>query len=122
MPNGKIDRLALRRSPRDPAIGRRPSRPRTRDRGTSLAAIWSELLEIERIGVDDDFFDLGGHSLLAIRAVARVRDQFGVSLRLRNLLDAPTVAGLARVIDALTLLARASAPAQETGDREEIEL
>jgi acyl carrier protein len=120
--NGKIDRRALAAI----AVAAAPATAAPAETQTqterALAALWAELLELDRVGVDDDFFDLGGHSLLAIRAVARVRDKFGVNLSLRNLLDAPTVAGLARVIDGLTLLASSSAPAQETGDREEIAL
>jgi len=121
-PNGKIDRQALAAFAVAAApVTAAPAEAQTRTE-KALAALWAELLGLDRVGVNDDFFDLGGHSLLAIRAVARARDQFGVNLPLRNLLDAPTVARLARVIDGLTLLARSSAPAQETGDREEIEL
>jgi len=65
-----------------------------------LAAIWSEMLGVTRIGVRDNFFDLGGHSLLAIRIQSRIRDVFGVSLPLSILFDRPpTVAELASVID-----------------------
>jgi amino acid adenylation domain-containing protein/FkbM family methyltransferase len=121
-PNGKIDRQALATFAVAAApAAAAPAKART---GTekALAALWAELLELDRVGVDDDFFDLGGHSLLAIRAVARARDKFGVNLSLRNMLEAPTVAGLARVIDGLSLLTRSAAPVQEAGDREEIEL
>jgi amino acid adenylation domain-containing protein/FkbM family methyltransferase len=121
-PNGKIDRQALATfAVAGAPAAAAPAEART---GTekALAALWAELLELDRLGVDDDFFDLGGHSLLAIRAVARARDKFGVNLSLRNMLEAPTVAELARVIDGLSLLARSAAPVQEAGDREEIEL
>ena len=64
-----------------------------------LAGIWSDLLRVEKISVLDNFFDLGGHSLLATRVLGRVASAVGVSLPLRALFEAPTIAGLARRID-----------------------
>ncbi len=95
-PNGKIDRRALARiqpervaevpgyvAPRTPAEER-------------LAEIWSEVLGVSPVSVEDDFFDLGGHSLLATQLVSRVREAFGVELPLRRLFEVATVEGLAR--------------------------
>ena len=76
-----------------------------------LAEIWSELLGIERIGVDDDFFELGGHSLLATQAVSRVRESFGVELPLRTFFEAPTVAAVAGEVENLRLGGAEAAPA-----------
>jgi hypothetical protein len=68
---------------------------------TSIARIWSELLGIERIGVNDDFLDLGGHSLLATRLLARLRIEFEADhLALEEILAEPTVASIARRIRA----------------------
>ena len=64
-----------------------------------LAAIWSEVLGVDQVGVHDNFFELGGHSLLATQVISRVRDTFRVELLLRNLFEATTVAQLALVID-----------------------
>lgn len=69
---------------------------------TGLAALWSELLQVENISRHDDFFELGGHSLLAMQLVARARDRFAVDLPLKNLFESPTLAGLAEVIEALS--------------------
>lgn len=57
--------------------------------------IWSDLLGIDGIGVDDDFFELGGHSLLAVRVLARVRAELSASLSLDDLLRTPTVRAVA---------------------------
>jgi non-ribosomal peptide synthetase component F/acyl carrier protein len=66
----------------------------------ALAAIWAEVLGVEQVGPEDDFFELGGTSLLAMQIVARASDAFGVEVALDALFEAPTVAGLARQIDA----------------------
>jgi len=62
---------------------------------TRIARIWSELLGIDRVGVDDDFVECGGHSLLAIQVVARIRQEFQVEIPLAVFFAAPTVAALA---------------------------
>ncbi|HZI11032.1 MAG TPA: amino acid adenylation domain-containing protein [Myxococcus sp.] len=66
-----------------------------------LASTWSRLLNVARVGIHDDFFELGGHSLLATQLASRVRELFRVDLSLRDLFNAPTVAGMAARIQAL---------------------
>jgi thioesterase domain-containing protein/malonyl CoA-acyl carrier protein transacylase/acyl carrier protein len=60
-----------------------------------LAGLWGELLGVERIGLQDGFFDLGGHSLIAVRLFARIRKMWGVDLPLATLFTAPTLEALA---------------------------
>ncbi|WP_203737922.1 non-ribosomal peptide synthase/polyketide synthase, partial [Actinoplanes italicus] len=98
-PNGKIDRPALP----DPATVRPDLAGGYRAPGTAteeiVAAVWGDLLGLDRIGADDDFFDLGGHSLLATRIVTRLRTAFAAELPLAAIFDHPTVAGLSAVLD-----------------------
>ncbi|HEY6186084.1 MAG TPA: amino acid adenylation domain-containing protein [Pyrinomonadaceae bacterium] len=69
----------------------------------SLARLWGELLKLETIGVNDNFFDLGGHSLLATQLISRVRESFEVDLPLGSIFKSPTIAGLARQVEAAKL-------------------
>jgi thioester reductase-like protein len=66
-----------------------------------VAAVWREILQVDRVGSHDSFFELGGHSLLAPRVVARLSQDFGVELPLARLLEAPTVAQVARAVEDL---------------------
>jgi thioesterase domain-containing protein/acyl carrier protein len=64
-----------------------------------LAKIWSELLGLEQVSIHDDFFEVGGHSLMAIRMRSMVQDRLKRDLSLRDLFRAPTIAGLARLLE-----------------------
>jgi acyl carrier protein len=99
-PNGKVDRRALP-APEPVRLGGEEAcaEPGT-DTERRLAAIWAEVLRLERVFVDDNFFDLGGHSLLATQLATRVREAFAVALPLQRVFEAPTVAALAAVVDA----------------------
>ncbi|HEU0299474.1 MAG TPA: amino acid adenylation domain-containing protein, partial [Longimicrobium sp.] len=92
-PSGKVDRRALP-APGAQAAEQAFTPPRT-PREQALAAVWREVLRLERVGLDDDFFELGGHSLLATQVLSRVRRELGVELPLRAFFEAPTVRALA---------------------------
>ena len=94
--NGKLDRRALPEpvvSEGPDEIGYCPPRDRLE---LQLTKIWESLLQVERVSVNDNFFDLGGHSLLAIRLAARVDKELGKHLSLASLFQSPTIEGLAR--------------------------
>ena len=96
-PSGKIDRLALPASGQEPNRGEEYVAPRT-DLEEVLVGILAEVLQVERVGVLDDFFALGGHSLLATQISSRVRESLRTELSVRKIFEEPTVAGLSRVM------------------------
>ncbi|GIG90332.1 amino acid adenylation domain-containing protein [Plantactinospora endophytica] len=95
-PNGKVDTRALPDPELDGAAGGRPPR---NPREEILCEIFAELLGVARVGIDDNFFDLGGHSLLATKLIGRIRAILDAEVPVKRLFDAPTVAGLAEVLD-----------------------
>jgi acyl carrier protein len=63
-----------------------------------IAAIWAEVLKIDRVGLSDHFFELGGHSLLATQMVVRLRNQTGIDVSLRELFEQPVLQDFAQVL------------------------
>jgi amino acid adenylation domain-containing protein len=111
--NGKLDQRAL------PAPAtQRPSQaqhfvaPRTPIEET-LAGLWREVLKVEQIGIQDNFFDLGGHSLIAIKLVSRIRTEFKVELALADFFAAATVEALGERIEEALIEASNSAEIDE---------
>ncbi len=119
-PNGKLDRRALPAPDHSrPELGDHFVAPRTPIEEV-LTGIWSEVLRLEKIGVNDSFFDLGGHSLLATQVISRVRETFGVDLGLRVLFEHRTVRRMAKVVEEARRAGRSlEAPAIVTVSREE---
>jgi amino acid adenylation domain-containing protein len=94
-------RLAMTESaptPRITGAGRASTGAISDPAAARLAAIWSDILGIPDIGIDDDFFDLGGHSLNAVRMFARIRKEFGITLPLASLFESPRLGDFAKLL------------------------
>jgi natural product biosynthesis luciferase-like monooxygenase protein len=102
-PNGKVDRKRLPHPEAErPRLKQAYAAPRNPTE-ESLAEIWQQALGVERVGVHDNFFELGGHSLSTVQITFRIRREFNVEFPLQTLLRVPTIAGLAREIEARML-------------------
>ena len=95
--SAKVDRLRLPPPGDEGKVRAEVTPPRTPEEA-ALVEIWREILGVDRVDVDDDFFALGGHSLLATQMISRVRTSLGVELGLRQIFSTPRLAELARVI------------------------
>jgi nonribosomal peptide synthetase DhbF len=93
-PNGKLDRGALPSEDTNAAVSREPRNSHEE----KMCALFGELLGVERVGIDDDFFALGGHSLLATRLSARIRGEFGIDMPLRTIIKYPTAGELVALL------------------------
>lgn len=97
-PNGKVDRLALPAPDEVHASSDSASAPRTPVEEL-LAGIWTDVLKVERVGVNDNFFELGGHSLLVTQLVSRAQAQFGAELPLKLFFESATLAAQAAAVE-----------------------
>lgn len=98
-PSGKINRRALPKPDSlSPDLTAQYVAPATLTE-MELALLWADVLDVERVGVNDNFFVLGGHSLIAARLASRIKSHFQIDLPLRQLFENPTVATLARAVD-----------------------
>ncbi|HZI19964.1 MAG TPA: phosphopantetheine-binding protein, partial [Pyrinomonadaceae bacterium] len=124
-PNGKVDRKALPAPEGDSQVREVTPyvEPRT-DVERAVAEVWRELLGVEQVGVNDNFFDLGGHSLLAVQSLSRLRDRMRVEVPVKLFFEVPTVDGVAKAASAMNWAARAldaSAAAAEGAPGAELE-
>ncbi|MBK4996151.1 non-ribosomal peptide synthetase [Pseudomonas sp. S37] len=111
-PNGKLDRKALPRP--DLSLDQPAYVPASSEREIQIAAIWAQVLKVERIGLTDHFFELGGHSLLATQVTSRIRQVLGLEIPLRTLFEAPVLADFVALTGQGT---DAPAPALQAVDR-----
>jgi aryl carrier-like protein len=120
-PNGKIDRKALPPPSTMTSASGKGGTPRT-ETAKVVAALWSELLQVDGIGIEDDFFDLGGDSMTAVAFVTRLHAIFGCEVGLAILFERPTIAGISEILDMLVLTSRAIGSGTRSAQREEFEL
>jgi amino acid adenylation domain-containing protein len=97
-PNGKIDRRALPAPDTSDFISDNNFVAPRNSTEEVLAAIWAQVLGLERVGIHDNFFELGGHSLLATQVISRIRQALGVEIPIQLLFETPTIADLATAI------------------------
>jgi amino acid adenylation domain-containing protein len=116
LPNGKVNRKAL-----PPPEQQRPDldqgyvAPSTTTEEL-LARVWAEVLGLPKVGVRDNFFELGGHSLMATQVISRLREKVQIDLPMRSFFEAPTISGLAQVVEA-TLAAEIDSLSEEEAQR-----
>jgi amino acid adenylation domain-containing protein len=99
--HGKVDRAALPAPTAENVLADPRFEPPQSEVEHWLAALLMNLLGVDRIGRDDNFFRLGGHSLMGAQLIAKIQERFGVELSLRSLFDHPSVHGIASEIDNL---------------------
>ena len=97
-PNGKLDRNALPEPDKNEIAGREYEAPQS-EMQKRLVNIWCEVLEIDKIGINDNFFQLGGHSLKAISIISKIYKEFNVEISIIQLFSAPTIKELAAYIE-----------------------
>jgi acyl carrier protein len=123
-PNGKVDHAKLP-PPQENRTLEGEAKPPVTAEQTHISSIWRDILRVNEVGVDDNFFDLGGHSLLAMQVISRWRDAYAVNISLLSFFESPTVAGLADLVATAKLKSReparagneqAAVPARDKGD------
>nr|WP_283093963.1 non-ribosomal peptide synthetase [Pseudomonas sp. MWU12-2345] len=96
-PGGKLDRKALPKP--DPSAWQQTYVAPRSEREQQLAAIWAQVLQVERVGLDDNFFELGGHSLLAAQVISRIHSGLGIDIPLRMIFEKPQLNEFAQALE-----------------------
>ena len=113
-PNGKVDRRALPAPEMDRLLQTEQGVAPRSTVEKQLTALWKELLQLEQVGIHDNFFALGGHSLLTVQLVMQIKQRFAANLSLKHFLAGPTIAQLAAQIEQHEIEQQQGAPRQPT--------
>lgn len=120
--NGKVDKRKLPDSSQFWST-KEYIAPRT-ETEMAIAEIWQQVLKLDKIGVDEHFFDVGGHSLLAVQIVTRVKEQYDVEFSMRRLMEVATIEGMASYVENALWLRDADSDTESADDDdfEELEI
>jgi amino acid adenylation domain-containing protein len=97
--SGKVDRKALLQTPRLNAVGELSRRPPRSPIEKTVTGVWSQVLDVDQLDIDDDFFELGGHSLIAMEMMTMLEERTGKRLPMASLFEAPTIEKLSRLLE-----------------------
>ena len=116
--NGKIDKNALPEPREEDILSKEYVTPGT-DQEIRLAAVWQDVLRVNRVGIKDDFFELGGHSILALKLISRMEKEFGKRFPLSALFENPTIEQFQTLLTDSKEASRSKSliPIKETGDK-----
>ncbi|HSP79991.1 MAG TPA: phosphopantetheine-binding protein, partial [Myxococcaceae bacterium] len=118
-PNGKVDRKALPAPDGSRLEAGEPFAPPRTETERALAALWQEVLQVPKVGLNDRFFDLGGNSLTLVQLHSRMRSQLGIDVPLTELFQYPSIGALAAHL--LQRAAATAAPEEEEASPERFE-
>ncbi|MFC6841592.1 non-ribosomal peptide synthetase [Xanthomonas theicola] len=112
-PSGKLDRQRLPAPSKSDFTARSTYEAPRSELEVELAALWAKVLKLERVGRSDNFFNLGGNSLKSVQVLMRIKDAYQVAVQVRDFFGAPTVAGLAAIVEQAVLAYVDSLSAEE---------
>jgi acyl carrier protein len=116
-PSGKLDRWRLPAPSQADFAARATYEEPQSDLESQLASLWQQVLRLEKIGRSDNFFSLGGNSLKSVQVLVRLKDTYGVNVQVRDFFNAPTIAGLAALVEQALVAYVTSLSASEIDER-----